>query len=79
MTITEAIQNVSNIYVMTIVNEDEFQVSITSEQAMNVIEKAHATKAVLNSDTNNFYVDPEIRHTQVAWFDNKNNALVIGQ
>jgi len=46
---------------------------------MDVIKAANATEAVLNPDTDNFYVDPEIRHTQVAWFDGENHALIIGQ
>ena len=79
MTITEAIENVSNIYVTAIVNECEVRVPLTRQQALDSIVAAEATSAVLNPHNDNFYVSPEIRHTQVAWIDGANDSLIIGQ
>ena len=79
MTITETIKNVASIYVTTMVNEYEVLVELTAEQALKAISAANASDAVLNPQNDNFYVNPEIRYSQVAWLDGENDTLIIGQ
>jgi len=78
MKLIDAIYDANKIVVTATVNEDEYEVQITSAEAIKIVADAGATDSVIDPQNDNFYAKPGNRHSQVAYYDGQNNILYIG-